>query len=209
MKDNLKTEEKILLVALDLFSKKGYSGVSVRDISKTIGISQSALYKHYKNKEDILNKIIKEVDKRLKETYLKNSVPHIESKNLSNDYRKLAVEKLCQISWNIFQLHVKDNIVSSYRKLLCREQYNNDYAKEIYDKTFINGPIENESHIFEKFVKDGFFRKENPKIIAMHFYAPIFLMFQMYDIDKSREDELKHMINEHVRVFSDNYRLEE
>lgn len=207
--DNLKTEEKILLVALDLFSQKGYSGVSVRDISKVIGISQSALYKHYRNKEDILNKIIEEVDKRLKETYLKNAVPNIESQDLSGDYKKLAVKKLSEISWNIFQLYVKDNIVSSYRKLLCREQYNNDYAKEIYDKTFISGPIENESHIFDKFVKDGFFRKENPQIIAMHFYAPIFLMFQMYDIDNSREDELKLMIKEHVRAFSDNYRLEE
>lgn len=209
MKDNIKTEEKILLVALELFSQKGYSGVSVRDISKVIGISQSALYKHYKNKEDILNKIIEEVDKRLKETYLKNEVPNISSKDLSDDYRKLAVEKLSQISWNIFQLHVKDNVVSSYRKLLSREQYNNNYAKEIYNNIFINGPIENESHIFDKFVRDGFFRKENPRIIAMHFYAPIFLMFQMYDIDNSREDELKHMINDHVRTFSDNYRVEE
>lgn len=203
----MKTEEKILLVALELFSKQGYSGVSVRDIAKEIGISQSALYKHYKNKEDILNKIIIEVDQRLKKTYLKNAVPNINSESLSGDYSKLAVEKLSEISWNIFKLYVKDEVVSSYRKLLAREQYNNDFAKNIYDKTFINGAIENETYIFDKFVKDGFFRKENPKIIAMHFYAPIFLMFQMYDIDKSREEELKNMINEHVRAFSDNYRV--
>ena len=45
----MKTKDKILIEALSLFSVSGFSGVSVRDIAKAVGIRESAIYKHYKN----------------------------------------------------------------------------------------------------------------------------------------------------------------
>lgn len=120
MEVNINTDEKILLVSLDLFSQRGYSGVSVRDIAKEVGVRKSALYKHYKNKEDILNRIIIEVNKKIEQTYSKNFVPKMNSDTITEDYRNLSVDMLSQISWNLFQLYVKDPIISSYRKLLSR-----------------------------------------------------------------------------------------
>ena len=49
-------------VALDLFSKRGYSGVSVRDICGELGLKESALYYHFKNKEELLNSLYAKVD---------------------------------------------------------------------------------------------------------------------------------------------------
>lgn len=46
-------KENMINVALELFSKKGYSGVSVRDICGELGLKESALYYHFKNKEDM------------------------------------------------------------------------------------------------------------------------------------------------------------
>ena len=40
-----------------MFAKRGFSGVSVRDIASAVGVRESALYKHFKNKQDILDKI--------------------------------------------------------------------------------------------------------------------------------------------------------
>lgn len=38
------TKEKIVETALDLFSQRGYDGVSVRDIARAVGIRESSLY---------------------------------------------------------------------------------------------------------------------------------------------------------------------
>lgn len=45
------TKPRILETAITLFSMKGYSGVSMRDIAREVGISPPALYNHFENKE--------------------------------------------------------------------------------------------------------------------------------------------------------------
>jgi AcrR family transcriptional regulator len=45
------TKTTILDRSIPLFAAKGYSGVSMRDIAKTVGISSAALYHHFPNKQ--------------------------------------------------------------------------------------------------------------------------------------------------------------
>lgn len=52
------TKERIFDESLELFSKKGYEAVSVREIAREVGIRESSIYNHYKNKEAILDAII-------------------------------------------------------------------------------------------------------------------------------------------------------
>ncbi|MEE3465029.1 MAG: helix-turn-helix domain-containing protein, partial [Candidatus Enteromonas sp.] len=47
------TKSKILLTALRMFALYGYEGTNLRDLASELGLSKSALYKHYKSKEDI------------------------------------------------------------------------------------------------------------------------------------------------------------
>ena len=44
------TKEKILDVALTLFSQHGFQSVSIRDICKQVSIKESSLYYHFTNK---------------------------------------------------------------------------------------------------------------------------------------------------------------
>ena len=53
------TREKILMTALQLFAKDGYEAVSVRTIAEELGMTKGALYRHYKNKRDIFDCIVK------------------------------------------------------------------------------------------------------------------------------------------------------
>ena len=50
----MNTKEKIFDVSLDLFSKKGYDSVSLREIADKVGIKKSSIYSHYPSKEAIL-----------------------------------------------------------------------------------------------------------------------------------------------------------
>lgn len=53
------TREEILLVAEKLFSAFSFNSVSMRDISDELEISKAALYYHFKSKEEIAVKIMK------------------------------------------------------------------------------------------------------------------------------------------------------
>jgi AcrR family transcriptional regulator len=48
------TRERILDVALDLFTDQGFDGTSMREIAGRLGISKPAIYYHFASKEEIL-----------------------------------------------------------------------------------------------------------------------------------------------------------
>jgi AcrR family transcriptional regulator len=48
------TRERILDVALELFTSKGYDNTSLREIAERMAFSKAALYYHFHNKGDIL-----------------------------------------------------------------------------------------------------------------------------------------------------------
>ena len=52
--DGMPTKERILQRAIELFAVKGYSAVSVREITRSLGLNEASLYKHYASKEDLL-----------------------------------------------------------------------------------------------------------------------------------------------------------
>ncbi|MBL3531513.1 TetR/AcrR family transcriptional regulator [Companilactobacillus zhachilii] len=51
-------KKKVVLAALELFSKKGFDGTSTQEIAKTSGMSQATIFKYFKTKEDLLEFII-------------------------------------------------------------------------------------------------------------------------------------------------------
>ena len=53
------TKEKILNIAEDLFSEKGFDATSVDLIAQKAGVNKALIYYHYKNKQDLLNSLFK------------------------------------------------------------------------------------------------------------------------------------------------------
>jgi AcrR family transcriptional regulator len=43
--------------SIDLFAEKGYDRTSIRDIARAVGITESAIYRHYESKDAILDAI--------------------------------------------------------------------------------------------------------------------------------------------------------
>ena len=53
-----KTRERIFLSAAQLFSAKGYNGVSMRELAEHSGLSKPAIYYYFGNKEGIYSQLI-------------------------------------------------------------------------------------------------------------------------------------------------------
>ena len=52
------TKERILAAALEMFSQKGYEGTNIRELSASLGLVKSGIYKHYESKEAIWNALL-------------------------------------------------------------------------------------------------------------------------------------------------------
>ena len=48
----------ILAAAADLFAQKGYSSVAMADIAAAVAVRPSALYRHYRGKEELLYTVV-------------------------------------------------------------------------------------------------------------------------------------------------------
>ena len=57
--------DDIVSAAIDLFYEYGYQKASIRDICRRVGITQAALYYHFRNKEELLYTIIEKFSNEL------------------------------------------------------------------------------------------------------------------------------------------------
>ena len=57
-RDGLERQAQIMAVSLDIFAEKGYHATLVDDIIKDCHIAKSTFYFHFKNKKEILARII-------------------------------------------------------------------------------------------------------------------------------------------------------
>jgi AcrR family transcriptional regulator len=53
------TRQAILDAALDLFAEHGFFGTSMREIARTVGVRESALYHHFESKQAIFQEMLK------------------------------------------------------------------------------------------------------------------------------------------------------
>ena len=60
-------KESILDSALELFANQGYNAVSTSKIAQHAGVSEGLIFKHFKNKQGLLDAILSDVDRRIKE----------------------------------------------------------------------------------------------------------------------------------------------
>ena len=60
--------DHLMEVAIDLFSERGYSTVTIQDITQRAGVAHSLVYYHFKNKEELFNKAVNNlIDKQIRQ----------------------------------------------------------------------------------------------------------------------------------------------
>lgn len=101
------TVEKIIVVSLELFAKKGYEKTSMQDIVEALGMSKGAIFYHFKSKKEILDAAVSRQSE-----YMKRQL-QVWMEEMKG---RTAREKLIGIlnrNLHTFQAHALDNILSS------------------------------------------------------------------------------------------------
>ena len=202
------TKNQILTAALNLFSEKGFDGISVRDIAKEVGVRESALYKHFKNKQEILDKIAEKMSEEVHEVYKNVQAPEALGGNIAKGYKIISEKKLCEMVWNVFKTFTGESELAKFRRLLFHEKNNGKFA-EYYKAFFLDGVVNSQTEIFSKLIKARLFKKYDAEIMAMQFYSPVLFLFQKSDCGNSSEEEIKKMLFDHIHTFGKLYGKDE
>ena len=197
------TKEKILNEALNLFAEKGYDAVYVGDIADAVGIKAPSLYKHYKSKQDIFDSCVEVFSKRMEQVRTDLRLP--DTANSEVNYQTANMDMITSIAVNLFMFYLQDDVASKFRKMLMIERYHNPQLNELFEELFINGAVEHEEKIFSDLIKAKIIKNENPHIIALRFYTPIFYLLQKYDVHPDLIEEAKQELSLMVQEFCKTY----
>jgi len=204
------TREKILAEALNLFSIKGYDPVTVREIAYAVGIKESSLYNHFKNKQDIFDSILNEYSGRWADIFSriqltgddKQIVPDARTVNM---YKEMTNEKFAEIAGMLFDYYMSDEINVKFRKVLTIEQYRSEHLADLFRKVSFEESLEFQATLFEGLMDAGSFIKTDPYVLALEFFSPIFLMFYKYDKDAESIKQGKALFLRHIAHFNKMY----
>ncbi|MDK2808790.1 MAG: TetR/AcrR family transcriptional regulator, repressor for uid operon [Clostridiales bacterium] len=186
----MKTKDNIIYESLKLFSILGFEAVSTRMIAKAVHGSDALIYKHFKNKQEILDTIVAICTERFL------------SKRQAIDFSHICWEDAEKICMDMFEFQTEDEWIVLFRRLLILEQFKNEKMAQLYRKFFIDSILDDLALLFEKLMVNEYLKPGNPKIYAMELYAPFF----MYHTLNQEKELLRKELKIHVSYFEKNYR---
>jgi len=178
--------KEICDIAARLFAKKGFEKTTTRDISKSVGISNGALYYYFSSKEDLLYQIL---DETLSEGL--KLIKEIEQSD------KSLKGKLVEIT-SLYTRYLSSNI--NKMKLLANEQKSLkpthkkilDQKQRDYLKVFIK--------ILEDLRREGKMQEIDTTVAAFAFFGMAHWTYRWYDPKgKIKQDQLAELYS---RIFT-------
>ena len=186
------TKEKILDAALVSFVENGYKGTNLRDFAAGMGLSKSALYRHYKSKEAIWNALLDKMEAYYNERF--GSPEYLpQMPETCDEFFRLAM--------NMVNFTIHDEKIIMTRKLLLTEQFHDERVKKLATEHFVNGTKAIYQKIFEKMIENGLLKNEDPDMLALAFTAPITTLIHYCDREPEKEPEIMRQIEMYVKHF--------
>ncbi len=197
-----KTKDKILKTSLKLFSAKGFKATTVRDIAGAMGVKQSALYNHFKNKDEILETLISNLTSSAIVTLFDDK----DAVELSGQGKAL----LASIA-TTFKLIGFDGQNEALYKLLMQEIFRNERIREIYNEHFYQENVKKLSGLFFSMMQEELIESSDPLLLANEFFAPLFfyqMQVSLLKLDKKSTSSVVSLFEKHVDYFWDNIKIE-
>ena len=177
------TKDKIMDVSIDLFSKYGYDGVSVRQIAREVGIRESSIYNHYSSKQDILKAILNYyVDEMVSD-----DIP-LEQAAMNLDR---GFDYFYKAGCDAFLSKLKEDRMMKITRLFFIESYHNDDVKNFLKEAIINAPVKGWIDLFNLMKAKNIIRKDCDveQLSESFFYYGMFLLYEHFILNYPEDDE--------------------
>ena len=192
------TKEKILFTALRLFAQDGYEAVSTSDIAGELGMTKGALYKHYKNKQDIFDSILARMVEIDQERSKEHGVPMATYDDAPETYQNVSVEEDLAYTKEYFHFWIQDEFGKNFRRMLTLEQFRNPAAREMYSMVMTSGVFAYTTLMYRGWMQEGVVKEDDPELLALEFCGPFFLLISLSDT-RSDIDHLENLLDMHIK----------
>ena len=186
------TKERILEAALEMFSQNGYAGTNIRELSASLGLVKSGVYKHYESKEAIWNALLDQMIAYYAEHFgSPEHLPPVPD----------TPEGLVTMTVQMVNITVHDEKIVMTRKVLTLEQFRDIRARELATKHFLTGLTDMFTRIFTGMMEKELLRKDDPAMLAFAYTAPISALIHLCDREPEKTDEAMAQIEAFSRHF--------
>ena len=202
----MNTKEKIFNVSLDLFSKKGYDSVSLREIAEAVGIKKSSIYSHYSSKEailmDIFNQFTKSFEIDDKEIELDENNPLLENPELFYHKGSEAIKNMLFEETNL-----------KIWKLILIQMHHNETIRAFFENEIMIKPLVFWQGLFTMLKEKGVIRSDsNPELLAKQYFSfPIYLLLEMCaryeDIPEEVLEDFFAQTEEHAKFLFESVKV--
>ena len=169
----MNNKENMLEVSLELFSKRGFSGVSVRDICGQLNLKESALYYHFKNKEAILDELYQRVEQLIESMRGNFEVAF-------KDIQKVSTKEMQLVAVGFLLKYYCDNNVRRLLAMLSIERMSDEIADQKYRMLMYEMPLEQCESVFKHMVSRQIVAKLKPELLAREYLGIIVTAFDRY-----------------------------
>ena len=192
------TKEKIMDVALHMFSERGYEAVSIRDICGEVGIKESTLYYHYKNKMDILDSLIAKF-----KDHISGLLSHIDEmpQMPSGMIKKKIAGSTDIIDSYMMDSYLFDPFCNLMIRLMMIEQFHNEEVRALYEKTMFTDPYEIYLRVFKMLAAQGAFSESQVDAIVRRYHAYMMMLTFRYLLNGELTDERKKAYKNEVHAL--------
>ena len=191
------TKERILEAALEIFSQNGYTGTNIRELSASLGLVKSGVYKHFESKEAIWNALLDQMI-----TYYADHFGSAEQLPPVPD----SLEGLVTMTMQMVNFTVHDEKVIMTRKVLTLEQFRDVRARELATKHFLTGLTDMFTQIFSGMMEKGLLRQDDPAMLAFVYTAPISAVIHLCDREPEKTREAMAQVEAFIRHFITTYK---
>lgn len=189
------TKQRILDNALDLFSNNGFKETSVRDIARSVGLQQGALYNHFKNKDDILETLVNEL--------MSSAIVRIFEDKDPTELSEKGKVLLANIAMT-FKLLSFDSKNEALFKLMMQEMYKNIRIRELYYEYFYQLNVKKLSSALFLMMQNEQILSSDPLLLANEFLSPLFFyqnQVVLLKIDNKSTSSAVTLFEKHVDFF--------
>lgn len=203
----MKTKQKILYVALDLMSKNGFEGVSVRDIAAGVGVKESSLYKHYSSKLHIFESLMDEMDNQfcLAMDGLNFAKAGGAGQGASVRTPKERMDELSMLCTGLFFYLLNDEYAGAFRRVLTAEQFRSEKAAKMYQSHFFDMPLSLFAGVFRTLLEYGEIPYADADFLALEFYAPVYMLLCRCYSNQRLSQMAAQVLQSHVAAFGRQY----
>ena len=155
------TQNKILQTAAQLFARKGYENVSVREIAKGAGVKESSIYNHFKNKQDILETLIREFSVRA--PHSRPSYEQLEAMVAIMSLREILKNIMFSVGRNIDEILLNSAII-----VQC-ERFRNPRGAEAYYNSLVREPASYYQHLIDIMMREKKIKNRDARKIIQYY----------------------------------------